>query len=265
MQNSNEEKNYRPEEKAIIQYKEYLDKLADQDPPSSDIFSNKGEAHASILMEKLLSRTTEKLDMYCTGLRPGILCGKDEGDKKGWEGAYWHEFKKFFHETIKSDKFKEDSIRILIQTEKYINNAPFRVVRNALNDDATRNKIKIHLISEDSKRKIENALGGSEKNPQINFAIFDGQAFRLEYEADSYRAIGSFNTPSWKDILTSIFKAAFEDEEARDITDNVRNLPPFITNTLPANTSDTKDNTEKALAPKEISTDKPQGNHPLVS
>lgn len=218
----------REEEKAIIQYKEYLDKLADQNPPSSDIFSNKGEPHASVLMGTLMSRTKERLDMYCTGLRPGILCGKNEGDHEGWEGAYWQEFKKFFQETIKSEKFGNESIRILIQTKKYLEYAPFRVVRDALNDEATENKIKVHLISEESKRKIEKALGGSEEKPQINFAIFDGCAFRLEYESDSYRALGSFNAPSWKDILTNIFNAAFQDKKAKDITNDVRQLAPFI-------------------------------------
>jgi hypothetical protein len=204
----------REEEKNNSSYQRYLDGLASTNPPSTEIFSNKGEAHASILMATLIANTEHNLDMYCTGLRPGILCG--EGDD-GFKGAYWEEFQHFFNETIKSDAFGDESVRILVQTTEWIDNPPFGVVSNALNDPVTRDKIKVKLISEESKGQIEKILGKQKgENGNYNFAIFDRKAFRLEYEADSYRALGSFNSPSWTRILTNMFNVAFI--KAVDIT-----------------------------------------------
>lgn len=204
----------RDEEKNISSYQKYLDELASENPPSTEIFSNKGEAHASILMATLIANTEHYLDMYCTGLRPGILCG--EGDD-GFKGAYWDEFQRFFNETIVSEAFVDESVRILVQREDWLYNPPFGVVGNALRNPATQNKIKVKLISKESKEQIEKILGNPKgENGNYNFAIFDRKAFRLEYEADSYRALGSFNSPSWTKILTNMFNVAFD--KALDIT-----------------------------------------------
>ncbi len=214
----------RDEEKNISSYQKYLDELASKNPPSTEIFSNKGEAHASILMATLIANTEHYLDMYCTGLRPGILCGKD--DDKGFEGAYWEEFQRFFKETIRSEEFKDESVRILVQRKDWLSYPPFDVVGSALRDPATTNKIKVKLISDKSKEQIERILGKQKgENGNYNFAIFDRKAFRLEYEADSYRALGSFNSPSWSDLLTDMFNKAYANENAEDITMEVYNLP----------------------------------------
>ena len=87
-------------EKELESYHSYLNGLASQDPTSSDIFSNKGVAHASILMATLMANTDHKIDMYCTGLRPGILCGRDENDPDGFKGAYWEEFEKLISDSF---------------------------------------------------------------------------------------------------------------------------------------------------------------------
>ena len=217
------------EELDLASYQSYLYRLASQDPTSSDIFSNKGLAHASILMATLMANTEHKIDMYCTGLRPGILCGRDENDPNGFKGAYWEEFKKFFSETIRSKDFPENSIRILIQRDDWIDNAPLRLVGNALRDNSTRNKIKVKIITPESKQQIENALGKPDNdNVNYNFSIFDDKAFRLEYEADTYRALGSFNSSSWSKMLSKMFEDAFE--KANDITERVRNLHPYNNN-----------------------------------
>ena len=215
----------RDEEKNISSYQKYLDELASKNPPSTEIFSNKGEAHASILMATLIANTEHHLDMYCTGLRPGILCGSD--NDKGFKGAYWEEFQHFFNETIVSDAFGDNSVRILVQKKDWLKNPPFGVVRNALINPRTTNKIKVKLISEESKDQIEMILGKQKgENGNYNFAIFDCKAFRLEYEADSYRALGSFNSPSWTKILTNLFNVAFDNKNTKDITEDVRRLPP---------------------------------------
>lgn len=212
------------EEKKIGYYKDYLENLVNQDPPSPDIFSNRGAAHASILMATLMAHTEHKIDMYCTGLRPGILCGKDENDPKGFRGAYWEEFKRFFSVTLKEKTYGRECIRILIQTEEYLENAPFHEVSKALNNVDTRNKIIVKRLADGWKEKIENTLGKEGNNLKFNynFAIYDNMYFRLEYEADSYRALGSFRNDPLRERLSKLFEDAFN--AAGDITERVREL-----------------------------------------
>ncbi len=209
------------EEKDLQYYREYLDGLAKKNPVSSEIFSNKGKVHASILMATLLINTEHRLDMYCQGLRPGILCGKDENDEDGYRGAYWKAFKDFFNTSIKSGAFGKESVRILIQDEQWINNMPFKVVGKALRDNVTKDKVIVKIISSQARDLIEQSLGKKE-NTNYNFSIYDDNAFRLEYEPDDYLAIGSFNDPSWCNLLREMFNYAFSN--AVDITDKVRDL-----------------------------------------
>lgn len=213
----------REEEQKLSFYRDYLHDLVGK--RQSKIFTNKGEAHASILMATLIANTKRNLDMYCTGLRPGILCGVDENDPVGFRGSYWSEFQRFFSKTILSPNFKGGSIRILVQTKDHFDKAPFRVVSEALNNLITKHKIKVALIDPKSKKRIETILGKLDNdNPEVNynFSIFDNEFFRLEYEANSYRALGSFNSPSWCEILSCMFEIAFN--EAVDITSEVEKL-----------------------------------------
>lgn len=209
------------EEKDLQYYREYLDGLAKKNPVSSEIFTNKGKVHASILMATLLINTEHRLDMYCQGLRPGILCGRDENDEDGYRGAYWKAFKDFFNTSIKSNEFKERSVRILIQDDQWINNMPFKEVGKALRDDITKDKVIVKHILPQARDLIEKSLGKKE-DTNYNFSIYDDRAFRLEYEPNEYLAIGSFNDPSWCNLLREMFDYAFN--SAQDITNRVRNL-----------------------------------------
>ena len=206
------------EEFQLKDYQSFLDKLAHQNPVSSDIISNKNPAHASILMATLLANTEHSMRMYCTGLRPALLCGKKEGDGQGFEGAYWEEFKNFFNKTIKNKDFKSNSIKILIQQNNWIENAPFRIVSEALKNKDTKNKMQVKLITPAWKEKIEETLG-KQNGYNYNFAIFDEKAFRLEFDAENYQALASFNNKTWSDILLGLFEKAFEN--ANDITEEI--------------------------------------------
>lgn len=199
-------------EREIKFYQTYLDNLAQGSTISSEIFRNKGEAHASILMATLLANTEKTLKLYCRGLTPGILCGKEEKDGIGFEGAYWEEFKRFFDNTIKSSKFNNNSIQILIQDDSYLNNQPFIKVKAALRNPETKNKIQVRKITPNSKAEIDKFLGNS-KGENYNFAVFDGKAFRLEYNPDTYQAIGSFHSLSWCNLLGALFDKAFNQAE----------------------------------------------------
>ena len=200
------------EEQEICFYQTYLDNLAQGDSVSSEIFRNKGKAHASILMGTLLANTESSLKLYCRGLTPGILCGKEEKDGDGFEGVYWEEFKLFFKDTIKSSAFEEDSVQILIQEDTFLGNQPFMRVREAMQNPELKNKISVRKITADSKAQIDDFLG-NKKGEKYNFAIFDGKAFRLEYDPDTYQAIGSFHSLSWCKLLGTLFDTAFEQAE----------------------------------------------------
>lgn len=206
------------EEQDLTYYQEYLDGLAQRDPVSSEVFTNKGRAHASILMATLLANTEHNLDMYCQGLRPGILCGKSEEDPEGYKGAYWAQFQEFFTNTIKSDAFEKESVRILIQDKQWIGNMPFKIIGKALQNEITKSKIRVKVISTEARNLIEESLGKKE-NTNYNFSIYDNKAFRLEYEPNEYLAIGSFNDSSWCKLLGEMFNYAFEDQRAEDITE----------------------------------------------
>lgn len=189
-------------EHAIKYYQAFLDRLAQGDTISSEIFTNRGEAHASILMATLLANTTKKLKLYCRGLSPGILCGKTEGDGNGFEGAYWNEFKSFFKDR---KKYESIQVEILIQNTKWLYNMPFNIISEAIKTS----KIQVKKIKDDSKKRIESLLGNA-NGENYNFAIFDEKAFRLEYNPNNYQAMGSFHNPSWCRLLTYLFDEAFQ-------------------------------------------------------
>lgn len=189
-------------EREIKYYQTYLDSLAQGKSVSSEIFTNKGEARASILMATLLANTTKTLKLYCRGLSPGILCGKKEGDGKGFEGAYWEEFKIFFEEQKKYNSVK---VEILIQDTTWLYHKPFQVIKDAIKSS----NIQVKKIDTHSKQRIDNLLGNA-NGENYNFAIFDSIAFRLEYNPDNYQAMGSFHNPSWCKLLTYLFDEAFQ-------------------------------------------------------
>lgn len=197
-------------EKKILYYQKYLNELAQRVPtPSSELFRNTDAPFASILMATLLANTEKSMDMYCQGLRPGILCGKDENDSEGFCGSYWKIFEKFFSETIKSKSFGDGSIRILIQRRDWFTNKPFQVIKNALGNSDMNNKILVRQIREDARKHIENLLGKKNDDTNYNFSIFDNKAFRLEYDPDRFKAIGSFNDTTWCNLLKGMFDYAF--------------------------------------------------------
>ena len=207
----------RREEEDIKYYQEYLEKLAEKrfddlkhgKDGSYEIIENKDKARASIFMATLLANTTKTLKLYCRGLSPGILCGETEEDSKGFRGAYWEEFKKFFETTIDTKVF---AIQILLQSREYLGNLPFKKIKEA-SERINNSKIQVRAIRSDDKEKIDNELKKRKRGHDYNFAIFDGRAFRLEYDPDEYMAIGSFSSPSWCAELNMLFDDAFKNAD----------------------------------------------------
>ena len=202
------------EEDAIKNYRNYLESLVKDASP--DIFLNKGTAHASVLMATLLKNTHKSVKMYCAGLRPGILCGKEEGangdeKKVGFQGVYWTEFKRLFEKRIEDSSFGKNSVKSLIQSDEYLQNMPFKKIKeSAARNNEIKNKIEVKRITDSDRAYVKYVLSSIKCNGDYNFSVFDNTMFRLEYDIDQYKAIGSFNDPSWCKILNALFDVVYE-------------------------------------------------------
>ena len=198
-------------ERKSVEYLSYLGKMfKDREQHEGELFYNSEDVFASLLMAALLKNTNHSLKMYCTGLRPGILCGRREGDGLGYEGAYWEAFKDFFSEK-NIRKFSPGSIKILIQTDRYKSYLPFRKVFKCMENCP--GIIEVKLIRKNGIRDLFRFLntGGLGKN---NFAIFDDKAYRIEYDMDKYLSSGSFYDPEKCKILREMFDKEFKDQRA---------------------------------------------------
>ena len=186
------------EEQKYQDYFEYLKDLAATEPPQTTLISNKGEHHASILLGALLCHTERGLKMYCTGLTPTILHKEGENST-----AYWTVFQDFFNNKV--GQFKDDQIKILVQSKEWENCAPFKIVKESIKKYPK--KIEIKVENAKSKCIVKNYWG---KDESINFSIYDGKAYRLEYEPKQHKAIASFNDKKISKELTDVFDEMFK-------------------------------------------------------
>ena len=212
----------RPEEFNIEYYQDFLDKMASS--ANSDVLSNKGVAHASLLSATLLRNTNNSLLMY-TDFRPDLLCGKRERSGQGFEGIYWYEFKKFFKERLKSGCFRPESVKIILKNDDYIDNEPIRIISEALNCAETCDKIVIYKATPAARAQVEEILGRQEDKEEshYDFSVYDTNMFRLEFEADTYKSLASFNCTLWSSILTDFINYAPERFKLENITEFIRN------------------------------------------
>lgn len=195
------------EESTSVNYLKYLSNMIEERKENEGkLFYNEGKPFASLLMATLLKNTHTSLKMYCTGLRPGILCGKDEGDGKGYEGAYWEAFKEFFT-TSNIKNYSKNAIQILVQTDKWKENLPFRRVFECQKEYPE--QVSVRIIKRSSIRYLFGLLNDTVRLGKNNFAIFDGTAYRMEYNPDRFLAKGSFNDPKTCSFLSDLFDEEF--------------------------------------------------------
>lgn len=181
-------------EKSLESYKKYLEKLARKEDDGT--ISNEGKDHASILMATLLANTDKSIKMYCTGLKPDLL--------ENYNGAYWKEFQDFFN----NDAKKTVNVEILIQDDTWCsqNTPPFQKLKNA---KANGFLISVRQIDPSDIQGINTSLG-FKSDDNVNFSIFDGKAYRLEYDVLEYKAISDFDNEKTCTELSNAFDAAFE-------------------------------------------------------
>lgn len=176
-------------EKIFIDYRRFLENLVRN--RSTQRFSNGGAEFASILMSVLLNNTSSTVRIYCNGFGPELVCMQD----------YQAAFKEFLNKTDKK-------LMLLVRKGDKKNEAPLQWVRE-VQSQREDNSIQVKVISQSAEERIKARFLG-----ECNFAIFDEDKYRMEYDPTNYKAFGSFNEPEVCKLLTEEFDAAFKESPA---------------------------------------------------
>lgn len=175
------------QEKMLEEYKEYLLDLANRN--SSEIFTNGGLRHASVLMSVLLNKTERQACIFCEKFSEDVI-----------QDPYLSEISTFLREK------KQVGMKILLESDQCVNEKPLTLIRQErdvrTNDEGL---IEVRHITDDDKMRIFREL----KCKQCNFSVFDGKMYRFEYAPEYYKAYGSFNNEKNCQYLGMLFDEAF--------------------------------------------------------
>lgn len=176
-------------DRRLQKYKEYLETLAACQ--STELFSNGGVEYAAILMSILLEHTEKQALIFSQGFKAELIT----------QQPYWSSLNEYL-------KNPEHKLSILVETDKYIDEEPLRLINDINNQRRANGEklIEIKLLSPNGKKIISDRFGD---NP-CNFAIYDTDKFRFEYDPAEYKAYGSFNQPDNCRILADAFNEAFK-------------------------------------------------------
>lgn len=170
-------------------YENYLNVLASMN--SQELFSNGGVYYASILMSVLLNNTDDIARIYCKGFRCDLIRRE----------PYWSALKEYLD---KSDH----KLLVMVENGGHIGEEPLQLLQRIKHKRQEKGKgdtIEVRVITPKGKEMITKKYGGP-----CNFAIFDDNKFRYEYDPDNFKAYGSFNQPKTCKKLKDIFESAFE-------------------------------------------------------
>ena len=178
-------------EKQLRIYQAYLEQLANTQSP--DLFSNAGIEHASILMSVLLRNTDKIARVFSNGFKPDLIMTQ----------PYWDSLKDFLNNP-------NNTLLVLVETDKYQDSAPMQLLKTIIKKrkemDSISGTVVVKLLSAKGKDLISKRFG----NRHCNFAIYDDNKFRFEYDPENFKAYGSFNQPENCKILKDIFDNVFE-------------------------------------------------------
>lgn len=176
--------------KQLQNYRDFLVDLAEKSSP--EMFSNGGKDYASILMSVLLQNTNKEARIYSKGFRSDLIT----------TDPYWSELQTWLSNP-------NHKLMVMVDTDEHINEKPLQLllkVKTERDRNGYPNTILVRRISKNSKDLISKKYG-----QECNFAIFDENKFRYEYEPVSFKAYGSFNQPETCMRLKEVFDLAFND------------------------------------------------------
>jgi hypothetical protein len=172
----------------LQEYRDYLQGLLDAN--SSEIFTNGGLQHASVLMSVLFENTKSGARVFSEGFKSELITTE----------PYWSILKKYV-----CDKTK--SLNVLVENSNHLHEAPMQLLlEERARRSADDSPIHIRLIGEKDKEHIFREL----KCEQCNFAVFDEKMYRFEYDPKKYKAFGSFNHEANCSYLIGLFDNAFD-------------------------------------------------------
>lgn len=166
-------------------YKAFLKNLAKTG--SSKLFTNGGKEYASILMSVLLDNTNSVARIFSYGFRPDLVSTEE----------YKQALERFL-----SSSYKE--VMVMVESDEAIDKEPIRMLKEAYQRDSHR--VSLKLITPEDRKDLIEKLGGGHRN----FAVFDNDKYRMEYDPDDFKAFGSFNDVETCARLTLLFDNAFE-------------------------------------------------------
>ncbi|MBR5087724.1 MAG: hypothetical protein IKX31_12050 [Muribaculaceae bacterium] len=169
----------------LEKYVKYIEKLAKE--RSCEIFTNGGIEYASHLMAVLFRNTKSEARLFCHGFRPDLICKQ----------PYWDALKDY----LKDDK---KILHVLVESEDFLNDEPMELLRRTKSNRGD-DTIDFRLIGQKDCQKIFNVLNWAD----CNFAVFDHDKFRFEYDPEGFKAFGSFNHEKNCEILVNLFDEAF--------------------------------------------------------
>lgn len=172
-------------------YKAYLEELARTN--SSDLFSNGGKEHASILMSVLFNSAQKIVRMYCNGFKPDLIRTE----------PYWSTLNKFLED-------KNKILLVLVETKDFLNAEPLQLLKKIKSLRQNRETIIVKLI----QAKDKDAISSHFDSEHCNFSVFDDNKFRFEYDPEDFKAIGSFNRKEICDKLIPLFDNAFSSSQS---------------------------------------------------
>lgn len=167
----------------LKRYQEYLENLAKK--CSNEIFSNAGKNHASILMAIMFENTKKEARIFCEGFKADLIHTE----------PYFSALENYL-------KDEKNELSVLVESDNYIHEEPICLLKSYREKGAS---IELKKIRETDKEKIFKELN----TQHCNFAVFDNDKFRLEYEPEEYKAMGSFNQPEKCKTLIDLFNNAF--------------------------------------------------------
>lgn len=166
-------------------YVKYIKKLAED--RSHEIFTNGGIEYASQLMAVLFQNTKSEARLFCHGFRPDLIC----------QEPYWTALHNYLQD-------KNKILHVLVESNESLYEKPMNLLRDT-KAHRRDNTIDYRLINQEDCQAIYKSLMGT----SCNFAIFDHDKFRFEYEPNGFKAFGSFNHVKNCKVLIELFDKAF--------------------------------------------------------
>lgn len=168
-------------EESKKRYRDFLEELAEK--KSDEIFSNGGKDHAIVLYKILLDNSRQHVRIFC-----------EAGVSNVWQDQQL--------QNSLQDYVAKDNTKLQILVEE-VNEDAFASIKGLEN-------VEISHVSDEGKRKIHEHF----ENNNCNFAVFDDDKYRYEYDKKAFKAYGSFNRPEIAKSMIKLFDDVYPNNSA---------------------------------------------------